>query len=859
MQHLSMGFGQTCELIYSRHSPHQTLENLAARALAENDIGSAFKFADRRCRIAPPPLAHCYVLRAEAAYKLGDKAAALADLATALKISPHDTAALRRLLAWGNDADRDRAASSLILEEQDTGILRASIEVLARVGRHRLAAASVYDTSVTGWAVWDSDQVAEISLAAENSTLTHLLSPDPFHPLSRHPVRASAFCLPRSSSNLPQMLSISVKDESFFQSRLPPNAKNGRSPRKSYFAIHSDPRPNGPPTIIVPVYADANATKACINGLITDDPFGKKYRVLIVDDASPEPAISNFLKSLSSYSHVDVLTNPINLGFVGSVNRALAQLHRCDVILLNADTLVPPGFIDRLAATARTSPEIGTVVPLSNNSEISDFPISHHNNRLGTRGDVIRLDRIAASCNHGEVVDLPNGTGFCLYITRACLDALGGLSENFHRGYLEDIDFCLRARERGFRNVCAPSVYVGHAGSRSFKAEKRSLVVRNLGVLDHRFPLFRTECAAFAASDPLRPARQALERKIPPAQKRPTLLFSGLGPLRAAAQHRAHQLLLEGKSAILLEIVSEDGARKIRFAAADDSTPQSICIGFSTEDDLRDLQDYLTRLHPSHCEIFDISLTPPSLIRSFATMKLPFDLWVADGTLAQLQPARRGKKTIKVAASSPQHIWPAATDSSDSISLDDLVTAARRMLVSCPMAEAFAIRTLSSRKTKLARLPSRHAVDLSLAQSRHGPPTLAIVPARSSSGEFFIIRHIAHLMRRGGLQASILVAGATLDDLRLMSHENVFVTGKIEPAELGGVLQAHNVRWMLTGFDQPLFGHPLTELVRAADIPVAYLDWSTGATRPRPGDLAIRPDGSPEQVATEVNCWIGGS
>jgi GT2 family glycosyltransferase len=858
----SSGSGQIQELIYSRHSHHQTLENLAARALAENDPAAAFQLADRRCRIVPPPLAHCYVLRAEAAYRLGDHAGALADLSIALKISPQDTAALRRLLAWGSETDREQAASTLIHDDKDTGILRTCIEVLVRAGHPRLAVASVYDGYVAGWAVWDNDEVAEISLSVDKSTTAHLLSPDPFHFLSRHPVRATAFRLPRSYSNTPQLLSISLQGKSFFQRRLPPNPQARhplvQSRPDRHAAPHSDlDRPGHQTTIIVPVYADADATKACIDGLIADNPAGKDYRILLINDATPDPAISSYLKPLSTYSHIEVMTNPLNLGFVGSVNRALAKLPDGDVILLNADTLVPPGFVARLAATARLSPDIGTVVPLSNNSEISDFPVPFHNNPLGTRDDVVRLDRIAASCNEGKAVDLPNGTGFCLYITRACLDAVGELSESFHRGYLEDIDFCLRARERGFRNVCAPSVYVGHAGSRSFKTEKRGLVLRNLGVLDHRFPRFRTECAAFAATDPLRPARQALERNVPSLHKRPALLLSGVGALAAVAQHRARQLRLQGKSAILLDIISQDGAPKIRFSAADEQSPQSLCIGLSNASDLRDLRAYLTGLRPSHCEIVDVDLTPPSLIRTFASMKLPFDIWIANGALAHLS-AYRGKGTAPM-ASFRKDLPSSMSGAEDKISLDDLVAEARRLLVSSPMAEAYAMGALGGRDAKVLLSPFDNMVDLELVQPGHGRPTLVIVPTRSSSGEFIAIRHIADLLRRRGAHASVLVAGATFEDLRLMSHENVFVTGDVEPAELGRVLQSHNVQWMLTGFDQPLFGHPLIELVRSSRTPVAYVDWSAGAIRPRPGDLAVGPDASPQHVAMAVDTWIKGS
>jgi hypothetical protein len=92
-----------------------------------------------------------------------------------------------------------------------------------------------------------------------------------------------------------------------------------------------------------------------------------------------------------------------------------------------------------------------------------------------------------------------------------------------------------------------------------------------------------------------------------------------------------------------------------------------------------------------------------------------------------------------------------------------------------------------------------------------------------------------------------------------MSHKNVFVAGATDATELGSVLQPHNVGWMLTGFDGPLFGHPLIESVRNANVPVAYLDWSMGEIAPRAGDLAVHPDVPLDQFAQQVVSWIEGA
>ena len=226
------------------------------------------------------------------------------------------------------------------------------------------------------------------------------------------------------------------------------------------------------------------ATIACFDSLIKAraSRSGKDaFRILAVDDASPEAELRRYLNELAAARTIDLLVNTANLGFVGTINRALKEVPAGDVVLLNSDTIVPPGFVDRLAAVARSAPNIGTVTPLSNNGDIFSFPTPNDVNPMQGYEQILGIDRVASTANAGDAIDVPSGIGFCLYITRDCLDAVGGLSENFERGYLEDVDLCLRARAKGFRNVCAPSVYVGHHGSKSFQHEKRSLVLRNLG------------------------------------------------------------------------------------------------------------------------------------------------------------------------------------------------------------------------------------------------------------------------------------------------------------------------------------------------------------------------------------------
>ena len=93
---------------------HQSLERLAVKALASGDKHRAFAYADRRCRINPPPGPQNYTLRAEALFQMGKHAAAIADLERALHLAPDDIAANRRMLAFADGARKSEAALNLI-------------------------------------------------------------------------------------------------------------------------------------------------------------------------------------------------------------------------------------------------------------------------------------------------------------------------------------------------------------------------------------------------------------------------------------------------------------------------------------------------------------------------------------------------------------------------------------------------------------------------------------------------------------------------------------------------------------------------------------------------------------------------
>lgn len=262
--------------------------------------------------------------------------------------------------------------------------------------------------------------------------------------------------------------------------------------------------------VIVPVYRGVDETRRCLDSVLRRQ--GKAaFELVVVDDCSPESGVSALVDELAASGAVHLLRNERNLGFVASVNRAMALHPERDVVLLNSDTEVANDWLDRLCAAAHSSPDIGTVTPFSNNGTICSYPYEDWGGTLPGALDLAGLDRLIATTVAGERYELPTGVGFCLYIRRDCLAAVGLFDEaHFGRGYGEESDFCMRAQALGWRSVLAADVFVLHAGSVSFGDERLERVREAEPVIAALHPNYARNVAAFLCKDPLRIPRERI-------------------------------------------------------------------------------------------------------------------------------------------------------------------------------------------------------------------------------------------------------------------------------------------------------------------------------------------------------------
>ena len=269
--------------------------------------------------------------------------------------------------------------------------------------------------------------------------------------------------------------------------------------------------------ILLPVYNAADDLDACLASLAATLPRG--VPVLLADDASPDPRVRDVIEAHRANGKLALrhVRRERNLGFVGNVNAGLRETAPDDVVLLNSDTIASPGWFERLLACAASDARIATVTPWSNNAEICSFPDFCVAGPLPENLD--ELARASATAGAPEYPDLPTAVGFCMYLRRAAVDAVGDFDlATFGRGYGEENDFCLRAAGHGWRHVLCDDAFVAHRGGASFKPEGFAPGGENLARLNARYPGYNARIAEFILRDPLKPLRERLQRRLQPAR-----------------------------------------------------------------------------------------------------------------------------------------------------------------------------------------------------------------------------------------------------------------------------------------------------------------------------------------------------
>ncbi|HQT84526.1 MAG: glycosyl transferase [Acidiphilium sp. 37-64-53] len=672
---------------------------------------------------------------------------------------------------------------------------------------------------ITGWVTHPAapDRAPKLELIDRHGTSRAI------HPRRRLPPDAPAWFLPRHAFRIgakvlqglqPPFRIVTPDGTLLHGTPLDPAMLTDLAP----FRARSRPRTK-PATAglcaVMPVYRNAAATLAALRSLYA--ALGPKrvgtVPIVVVDDASPEPDLVRMIDAEHQVGRIHLRRHRHNRGFPGAANAGISAARRllpgCDILLLNADILIPPGAPARLQAALYASDAIASATPLSNEATILSYPAPQGGNPPPDLAATIRLDRLARRANPAGIVEIPTAIGFCMAIRHDALDATGRFDQRlFAQGYGEENDWCRRAAALGFRHVGVPGVYVAHHANTSFGAAASSLCARNLTILERRHPGYHALIAAHHADDPLQPARFRLDRARFQSATSGTgavVLVShdhGGGIARVIAARMA-SLRAAGLRPILIQPDFSDPASRASFigtARLTDDAPQdypNLC--YAMPDRFAALVALLRRETVRHVE-FHHTLGHHPIIRDLATaLDVPAEHIIHDYAsfckrVNLIGPARRycGEPDV---AGCDACIAAAGSELTDPISPAALVTrsraefrAARRISVPSADVQARLQRHFPGIKPTITPWEDDTAPLALRAPPTAGARLIAVVGGIGPAKGFDVLLDCARDAASNNLPLRFVLIGTSEDDAALIATGRVLITGAYQEGEAAGLI-----------------------------------------------------------------------
>ena len=306
-----------------------------------------------------------------------------------------------------------------------------------------------------------------------------------------------------------------------------------------------------PVLIAIPFYKNEHLVAPVIGALIrcAADIAAIGGEIVLYDDspgyAPLAAALADILPPAQAAFACRIESNPVNLGFVKTMNRAVSEAvaRKFDLLLLNSDTRIEPGALVEMVRVSRLDPMIAFVNPRSDNATIATLPLA---GRFPDEGPGLDSYRALAS-RLPDYSYVPTSVGFCMLIRWDALAEFGGFDEVYGAGYNEENDLVMRAGRCGYRAVLANKAFVWHEGEQSFGSadlSKTHWELKNRAILDARYP----EYGAFTAAHYQAPetiAEQLLAALIPDAAGRLDFAFdfSSFAPAHNGTFQAGKQLL----------------------------------------------------------------------------------------------------------------------------------------------------------------------------------------------------------------------------------------------------------------------------------------------------------------------------
>jgi glycosyltransferase involved in cell wall biosynthesis len=222
-------------------------------------------------------------------------------------------------------------------------------------------------------------------------------------------------------------------------------------------------------SIIIPTKNQYKVIKRCVNSIFKKTTYSN-FEIVIVDTGSTDSKVLSWYKKVQKkHSNIQVVDWPEQpFSYSRSCNKGAEMAHGELIVMLNDDTeVITPNWLELMAGDAQRL-EIGAVGCLLFFPD--KYHIQHAGIGVGLGGvaansfSMMTLTQTMTATQHLMVNTKHNMsavTAACLMVRKSVFNEVGGFAEEFRVTY-NDVDFCLRLREKGYENLFTPYVQLLH-------------------------------------------------------------------------------------------------------------------------------------------------------------------------------------------------------------------------------------------------------------------------------------------------------------------------------------------------------------------------------------------------------------
>ena len=217
-------------------------------------------------------------------------------------------------------------------------------------------------------------------------------------------------------------------------------------------------------SLIIPTRNALDLVRQCIDSILSKTTYSN-YEILLIDNGSDDPAALAYFSELNQHERIRVIRDDSEFNYAALNNRAVAQAQGELIGLINNDIeVIAPGWLDEMVGLV-LRPGVGAV----------GARLWYPNDTLQHGGVIIGLGGVAGHAHWGIQRDDPGYfgravltqvlsgvTAACLLVRKSVFEQVAGLDEVNLKVAFNDVDFCLKLNEAGYRNIWTPYAELYH-------------------------------------------------------------------------------------------------------------------------------------------------------------------------------------------------------------------------------------------------------------------------------------------------------------------------------------------------------------------------------------------------------------